>query len=69
MASRENIRLQLESTQLRQEISALRNQIDNLAGGQESNTPAEATHTRPSNSIPEPVPDREYLHRATRRSK
>lgn len=67
LANLENTRLHLENAQLRQEISALQNQIDNLCSRPESNTPAGATH--PSTPPPEKVPDPVNLHRATRRSK
>ena len=66
LANRENARLHQENAQLRQEISTLRRQIDNLASREEPNTPAEAIHTHPSTSSPEPALDQANLHRATR---
>ena len=69
LANRENTRLHFENAQLRQDISALRSQIDNLASREEPNAPAEAIRTHPSPSSPETALDQVNLHRATRRSK
>jgi len=69
LANRENTRLHLENAQLRQEVSALRRQIDNLTSREEPNTPAAAIHTHPSTPSPEPALHQANLHRATRCSK
>jgi regulator of replication initiation timing len=69
LANQENTRLHLENAQLRQEISALQTQNNNLVSGREPNTPAEAIHTHPSTSSPETTPDHVNLPGAARRSK